>query len=84
MKMIKMYTTPFCPFCVRAKHLLKKKGVAFEDVDVSRNRALRQEVAAETGHRTVPMIFVGDEFIGGCNELFALERAGQLDEMLAL
>lgn len=83
MKPVKMYTTAFCMFCFQAKRLLKSKGVSFQEIDVSMDRETRRQVAEETGHRTVPMIFIGDEFIGGSSELHALEASGQLDEMLA-
>ncbi|MGH8492432.1 MAG: glutaredoxin 3 [Moraxellaceae bacterium] len=78
-----VYTTQVCPYCVRAKQLLKQKGVAFEEIDLSRDNDARMALVARTRMRTVPQIFINDEFIGGCDELYALERAGQLDGKLA-
>lgn len=78
-----MYTTPICPYCVRAKQLLARKGVSFREVDVSRDPALRQEVMARSGRRTVPQIWIGDYHVGGFDDLYALEREGRLDGLLA-
>lgn len=78
-----MYTTPWCPYCIRARSLLKQKGVAFEDIDVGANPALRREMEARSQRHTVPQIWINDEHIGGCDDLYALERAGQLDDKLA-
>lgn len=78
-----MYTTPVCPYCVMAKQLLKRKGVAFREVDVARDPALRQEVMARSGRRTVPQIWIGEYHVGGFDELYALEREGRLDALLA-
>lgn len=76
-----MYSTPWCGFCTRARQLLKTKGVPFEDVDAT-DPAVRRDVMARSGQRTVPQIWIGDEHIGGCDELYALERSGQLDRKL--
>lgn len=78
-----MYTTPICPYCVRAKHLLRQKGVAWTEVDVSRDATERQALMERTRQRTVPQIFINGEHIGGCDELYALERGGRLDPLLA-
>ena len=78
-----IYTTTICPYCVRAKMLLQRKGVPYEEVDVSGDHDARQALTARTRQRTVPQIFINDEHIGGCDDLFALERAGQLDAKLA-
>jgi glutaredoxin 3 len=79
-----IYSTPFCPYCMMAKRLLSKKGVAFEDIDVSGNWELRDELVAKSGGRmTVPQIWIGETHVGGYDELSALERAGKLDAMLA-
>lgn len=78
-----LYTTPICPYCVSAKLLLKRKGVAYREVDVSRDPALRQEVMQRSGRRTVPQIWIGDHHVGGFDELNALEREGRLDALLA-
>jgi glutaredoxin 3 len=84
MKNVRIYTTPICPYCVRAKSLLAKKGVAVEEVDVFMDAAARDEMLAKSGGaRTVPQIFIGDTHVGGCDELYALEKAGELDPLLA-
>jgi glutaredoxin 3 len=84
MAKIKIYTTPICPFCVRAKALLKKKGAAFDEVDVFMDADARQEMEDKScGARTVPQIFIGDRHVGGCDDLYALESKGQLDPLLA-
>lgn len=80
---IVVYTTPICPYCVMAKQLLKRKGVPYREIDVSRNDALRKEVMQRSGLRTVPQIWIGEYHVGGFDELNALERAGQLDALLA-
>lgn len=83
MKPVRMYTTPICPYCVRAKSLLKRKGVAVEEVDVLMDMDARQEMEAKSGGaRSVPQIFIGDTHVGGCDELYALERDGKLDPLL--
>ena len=83
MATIVMYTTPICPYCVRAKHLLKQKGTTWEEIDVSRDSVARMALMERTRQRTVPQIFINDEHVGGCDELYALERAGRLDALLA-
>jgi glutaredoxin 3 len=83
-KSVTIYTTPICPYCARAKSLLAKKGVAFEEVDVMMDeKALGEMLAKSAGARTVPQIFIGDTYVGGCDELYALERDGKLDPLLA-
>ena len=85
MAFVKIYTTPSCPYCVRAKMLLNNKGVSFEEVsmyDVSSEE--RQQLAQKTNnYRTVPQIFINDRFIGGYDQIASLERQGELDAMLA-
>ena len=84
MRSVEIYTTPTCPYCAMAKRLLQKKGVAFAEIDVSRDPALRQAMTQRAhGRRTVPQIFVGDTHVGGCDDLYALEDAGKLDPLLA-
>ena len=81
---VEIYTTPFCPYCFDAKALLKKKNVAFTEIDVSRDRSLRQQMTQRAnGRNTVPQIFIGATHVGGCDDLFALEDAGNLDPLLA-
>ena len=83
MPKIKIYTTPICPYCVRAKSLLKKKGAAFEEVDVFMDADARAEMEEKSeGRRTVPQIFIGDKHVGGCDDLYELESQGQLDPLL--
>jgi glutaredoxin 3 len=81
---IKIYTTPICPYCVRAKALLKKKGAAYQEIDVFMDPDARDEMeAVSQGRRTVPQIFIGEKHVGGCDDLYALEHQGQLDPLLA-
>ncbi len=84
MAKIVIYTTPYCPYCVRAKHLLNQKGQDFEEIDVSCNPQLRQKMQQLSGGYTVPQIFIDDKPIGGCDELFALDREQSLDAMLLI
>ena len=77
-----IYTTAWCPYCVRAKSLLKSKGVTFQEISVDGKPALRAEMARKAGRTSVPQIWVGDRHVGGCDELHALERAAKLDAML--
>lgn len=77
-----IYSSDYCPYCMRAKALLKKKGAAFEELIVDRDPSLRQEMTKKAGKHTVPQIWVGDTHVGGCDELYALERAGKLDALL--
>lgn len=84
MKTVEIYTTPFCPYCIAAKRLLQKKGVAFRETDVSRDPDLRAAMMQRAGgRRTVPQIFVGGTHVGGCDDLHALDHDGALDPMLA-
>ncbi|MDG2305999.1 MAG: glutaredoxin 3 [Candidatus Binatia bacterium] len=83
MSAVKIYTTPYCPYCHAAKDLLAEKGVAFTEVDVAGDFEERARLADVTGQRTVPQIFIGDESIGGYDELAALESRGQLDPLLS-
>jgi glutaredoxin 3 len=84
MKTIRVYSSQICPYCARAKSLLKKKGADFEEIDVTMDPAAREAMqAASGGARSVPQIFIGDTHVGGCDELYALEREGKLDALLA-
>lgn len=84
MQPVTIYTTPFCGFCHAAKRLLTEKGAEFEEIDVQGNAELRQEMMARAnGGYTVPQIFIGDAHVGGCDDLYALDRAGKLDALLA-
>jgi len=83
MQPVEIYTTPFCGFCRAAKRLLTSKGVTFSEIDVARAPERRSEMVGRAGGaRTVPQIFVGRTHVGGCDELYALERAGKLDPLL--
>jgi len=84
MPKVKIYTTPICPYCVRAKALLKKKGASFDEVDVFMDADARQEMEDKSnGARTVPQIFIGEKYVGGCDDLYALESDGELDRLLS-
>ena len=79
--MVKMYSTTWCGYCSAAKRLLDDKGIAYEDVDVTDNRPMRQWLIGASGRRTVPQIFIDGEPIGGYDELRALDRRGGLDRL---
>jgi glutaredoxin 3 len=79
---ITVYTKEQCPYCVRAKRLLDRKGFAYEEIDVEGNDALRSWLVEKSGQLTVPQIFAGDRPLGGFSDLDALDRAGQLDAIL--
>ena len=84
MKPVIIYTTPFCGYCSAAKRLLSVKGVAFDEIDVSADPALRAEMVQRAmGRRTVPQIFIGGAAVGGFDDINALDRAGKLDPLLA-
>jgi glutaredoxin 3 len=79
-----VYSGPNCPYCVRAKMLLQKKGAAFTDFDVKADPARMEEMMDKTqGKRSIPQIFIGGKHIGGCDDLFALDAEGKLDALLA-
>ena len=83
MKPIEIYTTPICGFCAAAKRLLSAKGASFNEIDVMMNPGKKSEmVQRANGGRTVPQIFIGDQHIGGCDDLYALEKSGKLDALL--
>ena len=82
MKSVKIYTTPSCPYCVRAKRLLEKKKVPYQEVDVAGDDEERMKLMERTGMRTVPQIFIGEEHVGGSDDLYALEERGELDSLL--
>jgi glutaredoxin 3 len=83
MPKVEIYTTLFCPYCERAKALLGKKGVAFEELDAPHGSQARKDAIARSGGRTtVPQIFIGSTHVGGCDDLYALDSAGGLDPLL--
>jgi len=81
---IEIYTQPWCPFCERAVHILTTKGVEFREIDAPNGSKARVEARERSGGRTsVPQIFIGGQHIGGCDDLVALDRGGNLDRLLA-
>ena len=80
---VRVYSTLICPYCIRAKALLKAKGIPYENIDVTGDAAMRRWLVEQTGRRTVPQIFIGEEPIGGFDELRALDQTGELDRKLA-
>jgi glutaredoxin 3 len=83
MPQVTIYTTTACPYCVQAKRLLTHKGVPYTEIDVTGDPQRRQEMMQASGRRTVPQIFIGEQAIGGFDELYALEQDGELDALLA-
>jgi glutaredoxin 3 len=80
---IVVYSKSYCPFCTRAKNMLTRLGADFEEIDLDRNPERREEMINKAnGKSTVPQIFIGDTHVGGCDELFALNKAGKLEGML--
>ena len=83
MRRIEIYTTRYCPYCIAAKRLLSQKGAKFTEIDVSADQEERSRMAARAnGRMTVPQIFIDSIHVGGCDELYALDRAGRLDDLL--
>lgn len=83
MASVKMYTTLVCPYCVRAKMLLKQRGVEqIDEIRVDLDPAQREAMMSQTGRRTVPQIFIGDTHVGGCDDLVALDQQGRLLPLL--
>ncbi len=84
MQSVTMYTTSWCPYCVRAKKLLAEKGVSVAEINVEEVDGARDEMVQKSGGRmTVPQIFIGDTHVGGCDDLYALNEQGGLDPLLA-
>ena len=83
MASVVIYMRQFCGYCSAAKKLLETKGVAFEEHDATHAPEVRQEMIARAGRNTFPQIFINDRHVGGCDDLHALERAGELDALLA-
>ena len=82
MKKITIYTTSVCPYCVRAKALFDRKSLKYEEVNVEDQQERDKMIAKAGGKRTVPQIFIGSVHVGGCDDLYALEKDGKLDEIL--
>lgn len=77
-----IYSSDYCPYCTRAKQLLQNKHVAFEEIRVDGKPQVRAEMVKKSGRTSVPQIWIGKTHVGGCDDLFALERAGKLDDLL--
>lgn len=77
-----MYSTPWCPYCVRARQFLDERGIGYHDIGVERDPALRRQMMESSGRHTVPQIWIGDTHIGGYTDMLRLERDGELDPML--
>ncbi len=82
MQPVTIYTTPWCPYCARAKALLKRKGAEFEEIDASEPAVRKEMIERSQGGYTVPQIFIGDFHAGGCDDLFELDAKGELDRLL--
>ena len=83
MPKILVYTTPFCPYCIAAKRMLKKKGAAFEEIDVSNDQKRQTMIEKAGGKHTVPQIFIGERHIGGFDDLSELDALDELDQLIA-
>ncbi|REG82647.1 glutaredoxin 3 [Marinomonas pollencensis] len=83
MATVTLYSSDYCPFCTRAKQLLNMKQVAFNEIRVDGQPKVRQEMMEKSGRHTVPQIWIGEQHVGGCDDLFALEREQKLDALLA-
>jgi glutaredoxin 3 len=81
-KAVTLYTTRFCPYCVRARSFLDARGVEYEDIAVDHDPQLRREMTRRSGRVTVPQIWIGEQHIGGCDDLLQLARQGRLDALL--
>ena len=79
---VTLYVSDWCPYCQRAKGLLTGKNVAFNEINVEDQPKYREEMIARSGQRSVPQIFIGDKHVGGCDELFELDRSGKLDRLI--
>ena len=77
-----VYVSDWCPYCQRAKGLLAEKNVVFSEINIEDDANLREEMIARSNRRTVPQIFIGDRHVGGCDDLFELDRSGELDRLI--
>ncbi len=84
MPKVEVYCTPYCPYCIRAKNLLQSKGVEYEEIRVDQSPEKQQEMIKRANRTSVPQIFIDDYHVGGCDDLFDLEAAGELDNKLGL
>ncbi len=83
MKEVLIYTKEICPYCVRAKSLLQRKGITFNEIKIIDDATKEEMMKRSGGRMTVPQIFIGEKSIGGCDDLYALDSAGKLDELLS-
>jgi glutaredoxin 3 len=81
---ILIYTSNLCPYCTMAKRLLDRKGVKYTELNVDSKPGLREEMMTRTKRRTVPQIYIGDYHVGGCDDLYALDRSNKLDPLLSV
>ena len=79
---VTVYTSDWCPYCQRAKGLLTQKNVIFSEINVEEDAKFREQMIARSNRRTVPQIFIGDKHVGGCDDLFELDRSGELDRLI--
>jgi glutaredoxin 3 len=79
---VTVYISDWCPYCRQAKDLLGRKNVSFSEINVEDDLKYREEMIARSNRRTVPQIFIGDKHVGGCDDLFELDRSGELDRLL--
>jgi glutaredoxin 3 len=79
---VTVYTSDWCPYCQRAKSLLTQKKVVFNEINVEDDEKVREEMIARSNRNTVPQIFIGDKHVGGCDDLFELDRSGELDRLI--
>ncbi len=79
---VTLYTSDWCPYCRRARELLAKKNVTLTEINVEDEPKFREEMIARSNRRTVPQIFIGDKHVGGCDDLFELDRSGELDRLI--
>ena len=79
---VTLYVSDWCPYCQRAKSLLLRKNVIFNEINIEEDEKSREEMIARSNRRTVPQIFIGDKHVGGCDDLFALDGSGELDRLI--
>ncbi len=84
MNQVKVYTKSYCPYCVKAKKLLDHKKVPYSEIDIENDPEFAENLFKQTGFRTVPQIFIGEKCIGGCDNLYDLEKNGELDSLLGI
>lgn len=82
MSQIEVFTQPWCPYCARVVQLLRDKGVAFQEIDAPHGSPHRGDASKRSGSGTMPQVFIGGQYVGGCDDVVALDRAGKLDPLL--